>query len=80
MSESAWARTWSVAKGALIAGAGAALTYLSVAAGAIDFGPATPALTACFALLIQAARQALAQWAASREAAAPAQGEEQEGP
>lgn len=48
-----------LAKGAMIAAAGAALTYVAAAIPGIDFGPYTPAVTAVAAVLVNLARKFL---------------------
>ena len=47
-----WTDLQKVGKGALIAAAGAALTYLSEHLGSVDFGQYTPAVVAGISILI----------------------------
>lgn len=49
----------SIAKGAVIAAVGAALTYVTQAVSGVDFGPYTPAVVAVFSVLANALRKAL---------------------
>ena len=48
-----------IGKGALIAGAGAVLTYLVEAIPQVDFGQYTPVVVAVFSVLVNAVRKVL---------------------
>lgn len=52
-----WSEVQSIGMGALLAAAGAALTYLTQYLANVDFGQYTPMVTAIGAVLINAARK-----------------------
>lgn len=61
-----WDGIVSIAKGAAIAAAGAALAHLTAAVTGADFGPYTPAVVAVWSVAVNAARKALEAWAAPK--------------
>ncbi len=57
MEENTKTKFLKVAKGALIAGGGAGLTYFLVGVGGLDFGSYTPMVAALASILINAIKE-----------------------
>jgi hypothetical protein len=55
-------RIWKIAKGGIIVGLSAVITYLAENVGKVDFGNYTPVAVGAISVLIQATRQGLLIW------------------